>query len=396
MKHVTAVLAVAACAVFVPSAWGAKSDGPKPTTVPLLVDVPKDVTVPEGWPVTTGVPFRDGQLTEEQIGTQRVETDAGQPIPAQFEVHGRYLPSRAVKWLGVSFQLVPDAQGYRLISGGAAPGHVSPVRVEKAGDGFVVSTGLIRVEIPGVGPVLSKVWMGKELVLEQGPQDGNWLITLDGKRHSEKAEKAVLERQGPLHSTVRVDGQYLDETGKPSCRWTARLHFYAGRPEMGITHTFFWIGRQDKFGIRDLAISFGLKQPAVEAMGDASDDTRGESVTRPVGKGEALSLFQETYWHHGQGVNHFGIFHGLAGREQEIAKGERAGSWIGVRVKSGTVTLGLKDLWQQFPNELEARSDRVTAYLWRTRGKAAPLDLSFSGLENLLGPVLGETYRSQM
>jgi len=50
---------------------------------------------------------------------------------------------------------------------------------------------------------------------------------------------------------IRVDGRYVDDDGNPSCRWTARLHFYAGQPMIGITHTFTWIGNVDQLKIRD-------------------------------------------------------------------------------------------------------------------------------------------------
>jgi len=359
----------------------------RPDHVDLLLDVPAGIAAPAGYPVTTGVPFADGWL-KDTTGL-RVETADGRAVPAQFEVRGRWPRSGNVRWLGVDFQLVRGATGYRLAFGKeSGPAHAEPVRVGQKGPGFIVSTGPLTVEIPGAGPMFSRAWLGQELVLEQRAGDGNWLTTPDGARHVERAEKAVLERTGPLHATVRVDGAYVDPQGKPSCKWTARLHFYAGRPEIGITHTFTWIGRADQFRIRDLAISFGLAKPATEAAADKSDETLGESVSRPLRTGEMLSLLQDEHWHWGHGESHFGILAGNAAQPQEIASGKKAGSWVGVSDGRLGVTLALRELWQQFPKELRAEPDRLTAYLWSSHGKSGPCDLSYDSLEKFWGEAV--------
>jgi hypothetical protein len=125
---------------------------------------------PEHWPVTTGVPFRDGQLGEEKLNTLRVETDSGQAIPAQFEVRGRYPRSRNVRWLGVSFQLDPNAKAYRLVLGDKpdkpAPDHADAIRIAETQDAWVVTTGPLRAEIPRQGGLLGRVWLKDELLLE--------------------------------------------------------------------------------------------------------------------------------------------------------------------------------------------------------------------------------------
>jgi hypothetical protein len=333
--------------------------------------------------VTTGVPFRDGQLPEENLGTLRLETDSGRAIPAQFEVRGHYPRSRNVRWLGIDFQLDPAVKEYRLVlDGKPGPAPPQPVHISQEQNVFVVTTGDLKAEVPRQGGMLRRVWLKDELILEQGPHDGNWLTTLEGNRHVEARDdrtSAQVERDGPLHATIRVDGRYVDAAGRPSCRWTARLHFYAGRPEIGITHTFTWIGRADQFKIRDLALSFGLPKPATVSAVDRSDETLGESVTRTLKPGEMLSLVQDQHWHWGHGENHFGILAGSRDNPQEIASGEKAGSWIAAGDGRHAVTLGLRELWQQFPKELRAEPERLTTYLWSSSGKAAPFDLSYAG-----------------
>ena len=57
------------------------------------------------------------------------------------------------------------------------------------------------------------------------------------------------------------------------------------------------------------------------------------------------------------GKSHFSILADEPGEPQELESGEKAGSWV----HAGGVTLVLRDLWQQFPKELRAESDRLTA-----------------------------------
>jgi len=47
-----------------------------------------------------------------------------------------------------------------------------------------------------------------------------------------------LKSDGALHTTLKVEGVYEDGSRNASCGWIARLHFYAGWPEIELTHTF--------------------------------------------------------------------------------------------------------------------------------------------------------------
>lgn len=365
---------------------------PAPAAIALKVVPAPGLTPVEGFPMSTGVPFADGQFGRDGLDRLRVVGADGKPVPAQFSVRGTYPRSGNVRWLGIDFQLAASATAYSLeLAAGPGPQQPLPVRVDSSGDALVVSTGELKAEVPKQGGMLRRVWLGRELVIEQRADDGNWLTTVDGKRHAESRRedtRAAVETEGPLHTVIRVDGRYVDEAGNPSCRWIARLHFYAGRPEIGITHTFTWIGRADQFKIRDLAISFGLPRAAIEAAADQSDETLGESVSRRLQPGEMLSLLQDEHWHWGHGKNHFGILAGKPERPEEIASGKRAGSWIGASDGRCAVTVALRDLWQQFPKELRAESNRLTAYLWSSRGQAGPFDLSYDGLEKFWGAAV--------
>ncbi len=361
-------------------ASAACADEPRPLArIPLQVNTAPGTRPPAGWPVSTGIPFAEGQLTDQQIGALRLATDAGRVIPAQFEVRGRYPRSKSIRWLGVAFQLQAGSKHYRLmLEGGPGPKlaqPAQPVRVAKEDDAFLVTTGDLKVEIPRRGGMLRRVWLKGELVLEQKAGHGNWLTTTKGARHSEQGLQAEIEREGPLHSTVRVTGRYVDDQGRPSCKWSAALHFYAGRPEIEITHTFTWVGHSDDLQIKDLALTFGLKEPATSAMVDKTHEIGDGAHEGALKDGGMLSLLQDDLWHHGHGQNHFAISAGTPEQPREIAQGERGGCWISGTGARHSVLLAFRDLWQQFPKELRVTPGEMTAYLWSTKGRAPAFDL---------------------
>ena len=372
-------------------AYGFAADANVPEiNVPLYVDIAPGTQPPAGWPVTTGVPFKDGWL--RTLDGLQVQTPDGKAVPVQFLVRGRYPKSGCVRWLGVDFQLLPGVEQYRLVrvvqTGPSSP---SPVHVTTVDDGLIVTTGALKAEIPKRGGMLRRVWLDNRLVVEQSPNDGNWLTTVQGERFTGSADPeshATVELKGPFHTVIRVEGRYIDAAGKSCCRWAARLHFFAGRPYIQITHTFTWIGKPDELKIRDLALSFGLKQPAETAMADKSFEIGADAVARPIGKGRMLSLLQDQHRHWGHGDSHYGILAGDPNEPDEIVTDKRAGSWI----SAGGVTLVMRELWQQFPKELRAAPDRLTAYLWSSNGQADVFDLSYEGLERFWGPPIVEQF----
>ncbi|MBC8876669.1 MAG: hypothetical protein H8E44_45145 [Planctomycetes bacterium] len=380
------VLTIGCCAL----SWAA---GPA-----LKLSTAEDVETSAGFPITTGVPFAREALSPDDLSRLAVVDGNGDPVPAQFTVRGVYPNTGHVRWVGVDFAAVPGAGGYRLniLDRPARASDIAkPVVIEETRDAYIVLTGDLRAEIPRAGAMLRRVSLGKTVVLEQGAGDGNWLVNHDGTRYSESNDKSVratVELKGPLHSVICVDGRYVDDEGNPSCRWTARLHFYAGQPMIGITHTFTWIGKVDQLKIRDLAISFGLKTPATIAIADKSSAFVTDGVSVPIEGAGSLSLLQDTHWHFGHGENHFGVYRGTPGDGPALVEGEEAGNWIAAGNDTAGVTLVMRRLWQQFPKQLRAEPNRLTAYLWTADGKSGPMDLTFDGMDRFTGPHFAREY----
>jgi len=365
---------------------------------PLRLSPAAGVETPDGFPMTTGLPFSREALSPDDLSRLVLVDDKDNPVPAQFVIRGVYPNTGHVRWVGVDFAAVSGAGGYQLNildRPGRSVELVNPVVVEETRDAWVVTTGDLRAEIPRASGMLRRVSLGDTTVLEQGASDGNWLVNHDGTRYGEwndESTRATIELNGPAHSVIRVDGRYVDDHGKPSCRWTARLHFYAGQPMIGITHTFTWIGNVDQLKICDLAVSFGLKTPATVAIADKSSAFGNDAVVVPIEHASGLSLLQDTHWHFGHGENHYGIYRGVPGSEPALVEGEAAGNWIAAGNNTASVTLVMRRLWQQFPKQLRAEPKRLTALLWAADGQSGPMDLTFDGMDKFTGPHFAREY----
>jgi hypothetical protein len=92
-------------------------------------------------------------------------------------------------------------------------------------------------------------------------------------------------------------------------------------------------------------------------------------------------MLQDSYRHFAHGDRHFSITQG----KTTLLEGERAGCWAATDGKYARVCLAVRDLWQQFPMELRAEPERLTAYLWASGGKALPMDFTFAGFKALWG-----------
>ena len=357
--------------------------------IPLRISAEAGVAVLPSWLITTGVPFENGQLFEKDFDRLRVVASSGQAVPAQFETARRYPSTKAVRWLGVYWQIDPSEQGYRLVlANDKAPAAEAkaPVRVSEETSAFTVATGDFKARIPKTGGMLAEVWLKDQLILKEGNEDGNWLTTLQGVKHRQADLKAVVERAGPLLATILVTGRYRDPEGKPSCRFEARLHVRAGRPEVEITHKFVWVGHSKDLQIADLALSFGLKQPATAAAVARSAEDKSKPFETALGQGQVVKLLQDELYHWGAGTSHYGIHTGPANNAKEVVSGERAGSWIQARHAHGAATVVLRDLWQRYPKALLVEPGKLTVFLWATQGKALSFDLREANLKKMWGP----------
>ncbi|MBI4028250.1 MAG: hypothetical protein HY360_24910 [Verrucomicrobia bacterium] len=184
------------------------------------------------------------------------------------------------------------------------------------------------------------------------------------------AETEILvESKGPEEAVVRAEGWYVDAAGQKCGRQITRLHFFRGQPNIKIVHTFVITDDTNKVWFRDIGLQFPLRlKGQVSAVLDKSHQFNAEVFATPLAKGEAASLFQEMYKHHGVETTRGVVGMIRDGKLDVKSETDRVGEWATVRGSAHAVTSVVRDLWQSFPKEIEARPEELRVHLFSNRG----------------------------
>lgn len=373
------------------------------TRVDLVIDdPPPGRSVP--WPITTGVPFPRGGLTD--VGHCRLVDDTGRECPLQARVAATWdAERRSVRWLTIDFIAEPGRK-YALEFGAdvkANPG-ASALKID---DGKLVrvSTGALTVDFLAQGPAaLGPIRVDlngdgqiqdDEMVASGGVNGDHYAIDAAGQRASSAGDgqdrKITVEARGPVRACVRVDGFYTDPDGKRILAYRTRYHFFAGLGLIKVVDEFRVIGSTKGVTWRDVA--FDLKLPdspnrrvAVDADGSAGNQV--VTVT-PAAKPWSVSSYQTTFRHYGNLTCEGGVSEtGPAGTKVH-KQTEQVGEWLQAADDRAAVTGSLRWFWQQFPKEWEASADGLRLHLWSPRG--GELDFGFDGVKRFFGAA-GDKY----
>ncbi|MGI5925370.1 MAG: hypothetical protein ACOX9E_15600 [Lentisphaeria bacterium] len=182
-------------------------------SIPLRISEPT-AFARRGWPVTSGVPFAQGQLASAD--DVRIRNPQGKIIPAQFAVLSRWRDG-SIKWLLCDFLADTDttqAQVYTLVTGAGQP----PAKMK----GDSASSMPIEKEI--------EQWIGSfgRLLLEGNNSE---IVLADGTRlkMGEMDELRVVDA-GPIRCALAAAGDYVDQDGNKRFRWRAQVNSYGAIP----------------------------------------------------------------------------------------------------------------------------------------------------------------------
>ncbi|MEN6402063.1 MAG: hypothetical protein ABFD94_08955, partial [Armatimonadia bacterium] len=198
------------------------------------------------WPVSSGVPFRQGQFYKNDTLILTGPGDA--PVPLQWEPLA-YWPDGSVQWALLDFQASPRPGGksrYGLHIGkptAASPGPAEPVHIARRANLITISTGPLQLTIDTSDFRLLNSLMTRnakgDFVELLAPSDGLVLRDADGETYTgwRGPVTATIERRGPIRATVALKGQYLSASGDRCFSFTVRLHAFAGSGCLKIEHT---------------------------------------------------------------------------------------------------------------------------------------------------------------
>ncbi|HUQ92297.1 MAG TPA: hypothetical protein VM120_11505, partial [Bryobacteraceae bacterium] len=281
-------------------------------------------------PVTAGIPFAKGVLgSGEHL---RVVNSSAAEIPLQTRVLQRW-PDGSIKWVLLDFagkQSAATVEYGAEVTRGKAE---SPLKVTDDNDAVTVDTGALRFNINKRRfGLFDAVWRNGEKVVDKPAEFS--LTGPDGTVYTSLAapDQVVVEDRGPVRTTVSVSGRHQAPDGRKLFRYVVRIHAWAGQPYVRVQHTF----ENDNVATDFIDIkSLTLRVPLLGTGKQwALGNTRG---TFP--DNTPVTLQQHT-------DDHFAI-------QPKGVQGKRADGWAEWSDGPRSVTVSVRDFWQNYPKDLK-------------------------------------------
>ena len=339
-------------------------------TIDVVVDRPLPDTRP-GAPVKFGVPFPERTLMPGDA--VQVADDRGTVVVSQSLVTATWDPKgeRGVRWLLVDF-LADAGRRYRILFGKdllpAAP--PTPAIAKLTPDRILLDTGPLKGSVPlGKGDLFSGLAAAGQPVTLPDDADRFCAFFVEHETKGlfrsdlDPEPQVTLEESGPVRATVKLDGWYANAAGERFCRYSVRAHFFRGRADVRLDHTFIFTGLSKDDRIRSMGLQLPQKPGQrihLWGAGDRQDDmericTSNAKVVQDSPNHDVIELLYQPA--EGPATR-------LAGR----ARGT---------ISSGSITAAIRDAWQQYPWGFEVKEGVLQVQLW-PRGERL-LDTSFDG-----------------
>jgi hypothetical protein len=408
-------LAILSVAVLLSPACAMAAAAPPADSVPITIADHAGVSR-DGELVTFGIPLpRDWQVIDP--AALQLSDEAGESAPAQFQVLARWGASPAkksapVKWLLVNCRQSIDANGRRTLTLRKGPSAATlPQRLTidttRAGR-LTVDTGAATfvINTDSRFNLLEQVTLGGQLLLQPlPPRDAIAYRAIDGLSvvpggqpdFTPRKTAAVVERSGPLSVIVRVAGSILDERQRAILDYTARWHFAAGSSDVRLDFTVennhpvipraddnqptnvHNQGAVNSVHVGDMQLKLRLRDAGAPLIVRTEQDT---GITQPS---SPLRLYQDssgtdTWNNYVDEVGWPGNEAAAAPRLQSYCElpgyeisggglraprtGRQALGWMTASRASDngpSLTVAVRDFWQNFPKALEASPDGTIA-----------------------------------
>lgn len=367
---------------------GSLVDGPSPTVmdspsgvvqpawkIPLWVETPNETLSSQ--PLALGIAVPRG-LLRDASATSLLDP-RGRRAEAQTAITSRW-PDGSVRWLLVEFILPPSEAGraqWQLVLD-EEPRPRTGLRVEDSGRGLLIDTGQARFLLDGSRlPPLARVTVQDRDVLDPA-STGVTLTGENGRPAIPRVEQFILEEQGPVRATVRLEGRFQ---GRPKMRFVARCDFFSGtglvrlrlsvhNPQRARHPGGLWdLGDSGSMLFRDLSLSLGL---AGEQAADVLYETEPGAGFQKAGPG-GVEIYQDSSggenWQSRNHIDRLGrvptSFRGYRVRQADQETfGLRANPVAALRGRDVSVSAAVPEFWQQFPKAIEARENILSLRLF--------------------------------
>ena len=328
----------------------AASPGPKSTKEGRF-DLPIVTTAPHSWPVTVGVPFAAGSVSDP-ARVRLVDADNA-PVPSQVSVQSRW-EDGSIRWALLDFRS-DGRSDYAVEFGPSVRNETNGGISVRSGKGaIVVATGAMTVRIPRQQVMLPGI-------VEVEQPDGSThcfapsgqlrrrvpaISVVDGAGkvyRSGKPERVVVEESGPERACILIECRHKGQGAKTLMKSILRLNFFRDSRRVRVEHTF----------VNDRAASRRHQTATDASQFDQIRSLRlnlpvdfGERIERnelggALASGETLELAQlqdNQYTVRRQG--------------RVVRKGRHTDGTASIASDCTSVQLTMRDFWQNYPKGL--------------------------------------------
>lgn len=338
-----------------------------------------------------------------------------------------YWPDGSLKWTA---HALPGGKNLgekiELIRGKASSGKTK-ITLKEDTNQISIDTGLINAVINKKGSTLIdslsrnglKIGSnGKLEVILQDQSENEPGITVKTEAYFSSITKVTIEQNGPIRTTLKIDGSHTNDAGRSLLPFVIRLYFYANSDTIKVMHTFVYDADENKDFIKGIGLKLdvafnkeelhnrhvrfvgqndGVFAEAVRGLTGLRRDP-GQSVrdAQIAGKRTAqVDTFAPTVSKRMDYIAAFGdytLFQPTADAF-EIKKRTKSGhGWVqsnyGKRSAgtaylgspSGGLGFGIRNFWQSHPAQLDIRNateENGQINLWLWAPNASAMDLRF-------------------
>ena len=314
-------------------------------TIPILVQ--PNAKAAGSRPLTCGVPIPRGvMLTDKKIRLLRPD---GREASLQSKVTARWSPRGYVKWILIDFPGRVDSNKVTQYTLEYGPDvkrgrPAKPVTLTRANGQITVNTGPLEFTVKerGFSFLESAKLTGEELI------SGSRLTLTDEhgtvyQASNDLNSEVTIEEAGPLRVVLAAKGWFVDKKKKVG-RYVVRIHAYRGQRHVRVFHTFIITEETKKLRYRNIALESTLTQKGKMIFGLE----KGKPVSM---SGDNAYLVQDSY-------NEGRLIGG--DRRIKLTERKRSAGWV----DTGRVTVSVRDMWQNFPKELEVEGNALRVHFW--------------------------------
>ncbi|MCG3179050.1 MAG: hypothetical protein BIFFINMI_01381 [Phycisphaerae bacterium] len=322
-------------------------------------------------PVTTGVPLAKG-IVKDLAGL--AITRGGKAVPAQFRAISNW-PDGSIRWVLVDFQadVKADAKAdFVLTTDGAAnPAPAKPVEVADAADRISVDSGAVQFAVDKKGfNLLGALSVNGQAAVAAG--DGVRLLPGSGAAialGAKAPDKVEVAEAGPMRAVIHVTGKFGD-ANKGMIEYIAYITAWSGEPMVKVR---FWLRNLGGYGYNNRRIGWNewftfdglsLDLDLSPLLGGGVAGVSCEGETASVAAGGKWQVAQ-----YGEHPSYKSMKYEITADGRSAKSGQHTDGVTRVSAGGRSLTVTVKDFWQNYEKAIELEGGKLHVWLWPTFGE---------------------------